>query len=89
MAERPIELPPGLEGALRLAIYRLLEKNAFFDPEAVKAMTTAYEAILRSLKLSDRSDPMTEIIAKRIIDVAKTGQRDPELIQRSVLIGLQ
>ena len=72
-----------------MAIYRLLERNALFDPEAVKAMTTAYEAILRSLQLSGRSDPITEIVAKRIVDVAKTGQRDPELIQRSVLIGLQ
>jgi hypothetical protein len=72
-----------------MAIYRLLERDASFGPEAVKAMAVAYEAILRSLRLADRSDPMTVIVAKKIIDAAKTGLRDPGALQEAVLKELQ
>jgi hypothetical protein len=40
-------------------------------------MTKAYEDALRVLGLVDRTDPITEIIAKKIIEVAQTGERDP------------
>jgi hypothetical protein len=32
---------------------------------------------LRVFGLADRTDPITEIIARKIIDVAQTGERDP------------
>jgi hypothetical protein len=47
--------------------------------------SVTYEDILRSLRLADRSDPITVIIARKIIDVAKTGQRDPDAIREAVL----
>jgi hypothetical protein len=59
-----------------VAIYRLLQRQAF-DREAVECLTTAYEAALKVLKLSKGDDPITEIIAKRIIEIAQTGVRDP------------
>ena len=68
-----------------MAIYRILQNNAAFDPNAIKAMPAAYEGVLRSLKLDDRSDPLTEVIAKKIIEAAKTGMLDPDLLQQSVL----
>src|SRR4029077_1893595 len=37
-----------------------------------------YESALRALELSDRYDPITEIIARRIIEAAQTGLRDPD-----------
>ena len=49
-----------------------------FDDRAVKAMTTAYDAALRALGLVDRTDPCTEIIARKIVERAQTGERDPE-----------
>jgi hypothetical protein len=62
-----------------MAIYRLLEKSAF-GPEEIERMTTAYEDALRALGLSDRADPMTEILARKIIEIAQTGERDPARI---------
>lgn len=44
-------------------------------------MTTAYEDALRVLGLIDRADPMTEILAKKIIEIAQTGERDPAQIR--------
>lgn len=59
-----------------MAIYRLL-RNAVFAPDAASAMIVAFEATLRELGLKDRDDPITELIAKLIIDCAKEGERDP------------
>jgi hypothetical protein len=59
-----------------MAIYRLL-KNCAFGPEEIKVLTTAYEDTLRTLRLADRADPAAEIIAKKIIEFARRGERDP------------
>jgi hypothetical protein len=59
-----------------VAIYRLLQNSAF-GPEDIERLATAYEDALRALKLVDRDDPITEIVAKRIIEAAQTGLRDP------------
>jgi hypothetical protein len=59
-----------------MAIYRLL-KNRAFGPEEIKVLTTAYEDTLRTLRLADRADPAAEIIAKKIIEFAQRGERDP------------
>jgi hypothetical protein len=70
-----------------MAIYRLL-KEAAFDPEAVKAMATAYEEVLQELKLTDRSDGLNETVARKIIEYAKAGERDPSRLRDVVLKSL-
>jgi hypothetical protein len=59
-----------------MAIYRLLQHSAF-TPEDIVPIGAAYEDCLRILKLTNRSDPLTEIIAKAIFEIAQTGVRDP------------
>lgn len=72
-----------------MAIYRLLQ-NCAFAPEDIAPLVAAYEECLRTLKLSDRSDPVTGILAKKIIEMAQTGIRDSGQLSRLVLeeIGL-
>ncbi len=53
-------------------------RTASFSPEDNERLATAYEDALRALHIANRADPITNIIARRIIDVAKTGERDPE-----------
>ena len=60
-----------------MAIYPML-KTVSFSPEEVERLATAYEDALRSLHLVNRADPITVVIAKRIIDAAQTGVRDPK-----------
>ena len=43
-------------------------------------MGSAYEQALAELGLKDRNDPLTEIIAKIIIEIAQTGEKDPKAI---------
>jgi len=59
-----------------VAIYRLLQEAAF-DEADIYRMTAAYEAALEILHLKNRDDPITELIAKKIIDVVHLGERDP------------
>jgi len=59
-----------------MAIYRLLQQ-ASWDQADIDRMTAAYEAALRVLRLSDRTDPLTEMIAKKIIEVTRSGEQDP------------
>jgi hypothetical protein len=65
-------------------IYRLLQEQAF-GPEVLDAMATAFEDILRVLRLTDRNDPLATLIAKRIIEVAQMGERNPNRIRQRVL----
>ena len=67
-----------------MAIYRLLQNSAFV-PEDIGRLVAAYENCLRILNLSDRSDPITELIAKKVIEVAQTGMRDPARIGQLAL----
>jgi hypothetical protein len=56
-----------------VSIYRIFRSTAF-EPEAVINMSAAYEDALRVLKLADRADPITELVARKIIEVARTRQ---------------
>lgn len=58
-----------------MAINRLLD-DAAFDAAAVKVITTAFDDIVRELRL-DRTGPAAEIIALNILRYAHEGERDP------------
>jgi hypothetical protein len=49
-----------------MPIYRLLRGHAF-GPEEIKILGDAFEDALRTLRLVNRDDPATEIVAKKII----------------------
>jgi hypothetical protein len=67
-----------------MAIYRLLQNSAF-APEDISRLVAAYEDCLHILNLADRSDPITKLLAKKIIEIGQTGMRDPVQIGRLAL----
>ena len=60
---------------LRVAIYRLV-KEKDYSPEQATVLTQAYEFVLASLELSDRTDPITELIAKKIDEIFAGGEHN-------------
>ena len=62
-----------------MAIYLHLQNHAM-GPKEVSRVTEAYEQALRTLCVKDRDDPLTEMIAKKIIKIAQTGIKDPAQI---------
>ena len=59
-----------------MAICRLLEGSPL-EPEMIRSLEAAYEKTLRIIGLVDRYDPITEMIARKIIEIAQTGVHDP------------
>ena len=51
-----------------------------FDPETKRVMAVALEMARAALQLGDRSNLINERIAKRIIELAKTGELNPDLL---------
>jgi hypothetical protein len=55
----------------------LLEYEAF-SPEDISVITDAFESAVSVLRLTDRDDTETvERVARKIIECAQTGERDP------------
>ena len=67
-----------------MTIHQHLWKHVF-DPDEISRIVSAYEDTLTALGLSNRADPMTEIVASKVIEVAKTGELDPARIKQLVL----
>jgi len=57
-------------------------------PEEISRLSTAYEQTLKALSLKDRNDPLTEMIAKKIIEIGQTGVKDPDQISKIAIRGL-
>jgi hypothetical protein len=70
-----------------MAIYRLL-KNRAFGPDEIKVLTAASDEALRTLRLANRSDPTTEIVAKKIIELAQRGECDPVRLRECAIRSL-
>ena len=57
-----------------------------FDDAATSAMGEAFDRACKTLRNSGRAFVVRELIAKRIVDVAKNGERDPARLYRQALI---
>jgi len=66
-----------------------LSQNHAFGPEDIKVISAAYEQTLSSLGLIDRADPLTKIVAEKIIECAQMGERDPVRLRDCALKSLQ
>ena len=71
-------------GAIVVPIRPLL-KNHAFGPDEIRVLTTAFEDTLRTLRLTNRADPVAEIIARKIIELAQQGERDPVQLREYVI----
>ena len=87
MAASPARV--NLTSKARVVARGTMLSSGAFDPDAVKAMTAAYEGTCTALDLADRTDPLTEIIAKKIIERAKRGELDPVRLCEAVLDDLR
>ena len=54
-----------------------------FDPETTRLMGIAFETVRAAIKRPD--DLTDEMIARKIIDLAKAGERDVEVLSKAAL----
>ena len=48
-------------------------------------MSEAYECALKKLRLADRDDPVTEVVATKIIEIYRSGEHSPPTVCTRVL----
>jgi hypothetical protein len=70
-----------------MPITGLLNASAF-TPEDITILSAAFEDALHKLRLVDRTDLATEIVAKKIIELARQGERDPIRLREGALKSL-
>ena len=67
-----------------MSIAQFLDSSEF-DPETKRVMGVAFEMARAALQLGDQSNLINERIAKIIIELAKAGVLDPNLLCKCVL----
>jgi hypothetical protein len=59
-----------------MAIYKLIA-NGSFGPDEIEVMKSAYEAALVNVGVTNPDDPITDLIAKAVVTVTASGERNP------------
>ena len=62
-----------------MTIHRLIQ-NLAFNQDDIERLAAAYDEALQALHISDRDDPINEVIAQRIIEGPRAGVRDPKAL---------
>jgi hypothetical protein len=71
-------------GMRAMPIYRLLQ-NSPLGPERIALLVAAYEQTLKELDLVERSDPVTQLVAKKILEIGERGVNDADQISEIAL----
>ena len=71
-----------------MAIYRLLRREVF-EPEDVHLLATVYEEIAKALGVTDGNAPVSQLIARRLIELAQAGERDPDSLKELTMDAVQ
>jgi hypothetical protein len=63
-------------------------RDEYFEPDVIAAMGAALDKACRSLDGAGQRDIIKEMIAKGIIDLARSGARDPDQLCEEALKAL-
>ena len=80
---RPLARQPGDHLPRRLYLITPYLDAANVDPETKRVLDVAFEMTRKSLRLED--DFANGMIAKQLIEIVKTGERNPDLLCEGVL----
>jgi hypothetical protein len=68
-----------------MPIYELLQRHGVFTPEELTVLSNVFEEVLRTLGLLDRKDPMTVLVAKKVMELATAGILEPNRLRTLTL----
>jgi hypothetical protein len=67
-----------------MPIYPLLTREGF-APDRAATISHVFEDVLLTFGLVDREDPLTKLIAQKMIEIAQTGEKDPARLKQLTL----
>jgi hypothetical protein len=68
-----------------MPIRLIINNDHSFGPDQIDVLVTAFEDTLKMLGLVDRDDPATLMVAQRIVELAKQGERDPRRLREGAV----
>ena len=68
-----------------MPIRLLIEYDRSFGPDEITKLVAGFEGALGALGLVRRDDAATMLVAKAVMDAAKTGERDPKRLRDLVV----
>jgi hypothetical protein len=68
---------------------RVREPRGAFEPEDIAVISAAYYAVLADLGLSVQVDAATLLVARRVIELASEGERDPNRLRAATLASVR
>ena len=60
-----------------------------FDQETVRILGVAFEQTCIALRIGDCNDDVRQVIANKIIEFAKTGEHNPDILCERALKGIR
>jgi hypothetical protein len=57
-------------------------------PDEIEVMKAAYESALIDVGVTDRDDPITDLIAKAVVNITASGESDPKEVMERALNAL-
>jgi hypothetical protein len=60
--------------------------NEPFDQDTITKLSTVFVAVCNKLGLADRSDKLTESVARHIIELAQRGVQDADMLRKMTLL---
>ncbi|MGY4195804.1 hypothetical protein ACVMIH_004341 [Bradyrhizobium sp. USDA 4503] len=70
-----------------MPINRLL-KTGEYTPEQIELFNRAFSLALHSMGLVDRNDPLCEIVARKVIEIGKTGALDAKGVAEAAVASI-
>jgi hypothetical protein len=58
------------------------------DPATVTAIMAAFDEACKALGLANRDDPLTDLLARKVVEMARQGERDPTRLRNLTLQSL-
>jgi len=72
-------------GGAGVPLSELLKRQECFQPTEVATLCAVLEDVLKTLGLNDRRDVLTTMIARKLVELAKTGVSDPVRLKQRTL----
>lgn len=67
-----------------MPLYRLLQ-NCAFDPDTITAVASAFDAVCQTLGLANTDDPLRELVARKVIELAQQGESSSDRLRDRTL----
>jgi hypothetical protein len=63
----------------------ILKNQQFLKPKEAAAVCEVFEDVLTTLEIVNREDVLTTLIARKLVELARAGERDPRRLKQRTL----